>query len=66
MKTNTTQLIAILLFLVVLAAICWYFSDIISHILLNVKSPNKNRNSGKIQHLYSANRNAVFSKLLNI
>lgn len=34
MKTNTTQLIAILLFLVVLAAVCWYFSDIIIYLLL--------------------------------
>ena len=34
MKTNTTQIIAILLFLIVLAAICWYFSDIIIYLLL--------------------------------
>ncbi|MBO6050479.1 MAG: AI-2E family transporter [Bacteroidales bacterium] len=34
MKTNTTQLIAILLFLVVLAAVCWYFSDIIIYLIL--------------------------------
>ena len=34
MKTNTTQIIAILLFLVVLAAVCWYFSDIIIYLLL--------------------------------